>query len=210
MRSAPALGLRLALLVLSCLGARASLASGIEQLKTFVGSSRTAQARFEQRVTAKGGTRVQSASGTMAFQRPGRFRWVYEKPYHQLIVGDGEKLWVYDQELNQVTVKRLDGALSATPAALLAGDNTFEKNFELSEGPAGEGLEWVEAVPRQPEAGFERLRLGFEGGLLRRMVLIDNFGQTTQLRFDGMQRNLSLAQDLFRFKPPSGADVVGE
>lgn len=188
----------------------AALGGGLAQLKAFVEGTRSAEARFAQTVTARSGSRPQQASGSMAFVRPGKFRWTYDSPYYQLIVGDGEKLWVYDRDLNQVTVKRLGEALGATPAALLAGDNALERNFVLSEAAAADGLEWVDAVPRNREGGFERLRLGFAGGELRRMELVDAFGQTTLLSFSAMRRNPPLDAREFRFTPPAGADVVGD
>jgi outer membrane lipoprotein carrier protein len=185
-------------------------ASAIAQLRDFIASTQSGRAGFEQRVTAKSGRKPQDASGTMAFSRPGKFRWTYEKPYYQLLVGDGEKLWVHDRDLNQVTVKTLGDALASTPAALLAGRNELERNFDLSEGGTEDGMDWVEAKPKQTEGGFESVRIGFANGTLRGMVLRDSFGQTTLLRFSGFERNPTLDPDQFRFTPPAGADVVGD
>ena len=188
----------------------ASAAGGIEQLRSFIESTQSGSASFEQKVTAKSGRKSQDASGTMAFSRPGKFRWTYDKPYYQLLVGDGEKLWVHDRDLNQVTVKTLGDALASTPAALLAGRNELERNFELTEGGVAEGLTWVDAKPKAAEGGFESVRIGFSEGMLRGMVLRDSFGQTTLLRFTGFQRNPSLDGAQFRFTPPAGADVIGD
>ena len=159
---------------------------------------------------SKSGRKPQQASGTFAFSRPGKFRWVYEKPYAQLLVGDGSKLWAFDQELNQVTTKKLGQALGNTPAAILAGDNSLDKNFVLKDAGDADGLEWVEATPKSDDSSFERIRMGFAGGQLKAMVLHDNFGQTTALQFGQIERNPSLDAGLFRFVPPKGADVVGE
>ena len=121
----------------------------------------------------------QTTSGTFAFRRPGKFRWAYDKPFDQLIVGDGERVWVYDRDLNQVMVRKLDAALGATPAALLAGDNALEKNFTLVAGGEGEGLQYVDATPKSSESQFTKIRIGFADNLPRKMLLTDAFGQTS-------------------------------
>ena len=187
----------------------ACAASGIEQLRAFIDGTQSGRASFEQKVTAKSGRKTQNASGTMAFSRPGKFRWTYDKPYYQLLVGDGEKLWVHDRDLNQVTVKKLGDALASTPAALLAGRNELERNFDLKEGGTEDGVAWVDARPKVAEGGFESVRIGFADGVLRGMVLRDSFGQTTLLRFTQFERNPALDAAQFRFTPPAGADVIG-
>jgi outer membrane lipoprotein carrier protein len=185
-------------------------ANGIDRLRAFVDGTKTASADFTQTVIAKSGGKPRLASGRMAFSRPGKFRWTYEKPYYQLIVGDGEKVWVYDKDLNQVTVKKLGKALGGSPAALLAGDNAIEKNFALQDAGKTGSIEWVEARPKSADSSFEHLRLGFADGELRVMELADNFGQLTTLNFDKFDRNPKLDTEQFRFTPPKGADVVGE
>ncbi|MEC5397059.1 outer membrane lipoprotein chaperone LolA [Uliginosibacterium sp. H1] len=187
-----------------------SMAASLDQLKQFLTETRTARASFSQVVTTKSGRPGQSASGTMLISRPGKFRWEYIKPYNQLIVGDGARLWSYDKDLNQVVVKPMGDSLGASPAALLAGDNALERNFTLKNDGADGELEWLEALPKTQEAGFQRVRIGFKGGLPQAMEVQDNFGQLTQLRFEKFERNPSLGADLFRFVPPKGADVVGE
>ncbi len=127
-----------------------------------------------------------------------------------MLVGDGNKLWAYDQELNQVTTKKLGQALGSTPAAILAGDNSLDRNFVLKDAGSADGLEWVEATPKSSDSSFEHIRLGFAGGQLKAMVLNDNFGQTTTLQFGQMERNPAVDPAQFRFVPPKGADVVGE
>ncbi len=185
-------------------------ADGLAQLKQFMEGTRSAKGTFTQQVLSKSGRKPQQAGGTFAFARPGKFRWTYEKPYAQLLVGDGNKLWAYDQELNQVTTKKLGQALGTTPAAILAGDNALDKNFVLKDAGSADGLEWVEATPRASDSSFERIRMGFAGGQLKAMILNDNFGQTTSLSFGHMERNPALDAGLFRFVPPKGADLVGE
>lgn len=187
-----------------------ALADGISQLRTFIQDSRGAQGAFVQTVLSRSGRKPQVSEGSFAFQRPGRFRWDYQKPYPQLLVGDGKKLWSWDRDLNQVTVKAMGDALGSTPAAILAGDQAIDKNFELAEAGASDGLDWVEARPKVADGSFHSMRLGFAGGVLRRMELKDNFGQTTLLEFTRLDRAASLDPALFRFQPPPGADVIGE
>ena len=154
--------------------------------------------------------RLQESRGVLAFSRPGKFRWSYLKPYAQLIVGDGSKVWIYDEDLKQVTVKKLDLALGSTPAALLAGNNEAMRAFRLSDKGSKDGLEWLEALPRDKEGNFERIRMGFSPSGLQIMELVDGFGQTTVLRFKTLERNPKLDSALFRFSPPKGADVIGD
>lgn len=187
-----------------------ALASGVDSLQSFLQHSRTIRAQFTQTVQDRNGKQVQNASGVMQFSRPGKFRWVYEKPYAQLIVGDGVKVWMYDADLNQVTVRKLDQALGSTPAALLAGDNEIERNFDLIDGGRRDGLEWVEASPKAQGGSFEKIRLAFRDGSLAAMELRDHFGQTTTIRFVQLEMNPKLAAKLFVFAPPAGADVVGD
>ena len=154
---------------------------------------------------------TQTTSGTFAFQRPGKFRWTYEKPFDQLIVGDGAKVWVYDRDLNQVIVRKLDAALGATPAALLAGDNALEKNFTLVAGGEADGVEYVDATPKSAESQFTRIRLGFVDNLPRRDGADRRIRPVhRRSRSATSERNPKLAGDVFRFMPPKGADVVGQ
>jgi outer membrane lipoprotein carrier protein len=198
------------LLVLALLAAPAQ-ASSLEHFKGFVSDTQSARAAFEQKVYDKGGKLTQEAKGSFVFQRPGRFRWVYDKPADQVIVGDGERVWIYDRELNQVTVRKLSAALGSTPAALLSGSADVAKAFELSDAGTREGLSWLQAVPRDRDAGFERMRIGFgPQGSLEAMQLVDHFGQTTHLRFSKVVRNPKVDAKEFRFDPPKGADVLGE
>jgi outer membrane lipoprotein carrier protein len=185
-------------------------ADSIERFKTFLGDTRSARADFEQKVYGRDGKLTQESGGSFVFQRPGRFRWTYAKPVDQLIVGDGERVWIYDRDLNQVTVRKLSGALGSTPAALLAGASDVEQAFELRDAGARNGLEWLEARPKEREAGFEVVRMGFGPASVQAMELVDHFGHTTRLRFSNLQRNPKIDPAEFRFEPPEGADVLGE
>ena len=185
-------------------------ADALEKFRTFVRDTQSARTEFEQKVFDRDKRLVQASSGTFAFQRPGRFRWQIRVPYEQLIVGDGTRVWIHDPDLNQVTVRSMGKALGSTPAALLAGDKDVERAFELSNvGPVA-GLEWLEARPRDRDAGFERIRLGMGRDGVEAMELYDHFGQTTLLQFSRFVRNPRLDPGEFRFTPPKGADVLGE
>ncbi len=187
-----------------------ALASGVERFQSYLRTTQTARADFEQKVFDRERKLVQQSKGSFAFLRPGRFRWSYAQPYAQLIVGDGARVWIYDEDLNQVTVRAMARALGSTPAALLAGAADVERAFELSEAGVRDGLEWLEAKPREREAGFERILLGMGTAGVQVMELTDHFGQTTVLRFSSIVRNPPLDAAAFRFVPPKGADVLGE
>lgn len=199
-----------ALVLAALLAPALALAEPMERFREFVRGVQSARADFEQKVYDRERRLVQDSRGSFAFQRPGRFRWSTAQPYEQLIVGDGERVWIYDPDLKQVTVRSMGRALGATPAALLAGSAEVERAFEFSAGGQADGLEWLEARPRDKDAGFERMRLGFGAAGLEAMELHDHFGQTTRLRFQKLQRNPPLAADAFRFVPPKGVDVLGE
>jgi outer membrane lipoprotein carrier protein len=186
------------------------LASSLERFSEFINGTLTARGEFQQKIYDRNRKLLQESNGSLAFSRPGRFRWTYVKPYAQLIVGDGSNVWIYDEDLKQVTVKKLGLALGSTPAALLAGNNDAMRAFRLSDQGAKDGIEWLEALPRDKDGGFERIRMGFDPSGLRIMELVDAFGQTTVLRFNALERNPKLGPDLFRFVPPKGADVIGD
>ena len=188
-----------------------SASSGsLERFSEFINQTLTARGEFEQKIFDRNRKLLQESRGVLAFSRPGKFRWTYVKPYAQLIVGDGSKVWIYDEDLKQVTVRKLDQALGSTPAALLAGNNEAMRAFNLSDQGTKGGLEWLEALPRDKEGNFEKIRMGFGFSGLEVMELLDSFGQTTVLRFMSLQRNPKLNPGLFRFSPPKGADVIGD
>jgi outer membrane lipoprotein carrier protein len=190
--------------------ASAAYADSIERFKSFLRTTQSARADFEQKVYGRDGKLTQESKGNFVFLRPGRFRWTYAKPVDQVLVGDGERVWIHDRDLNQVTVRKISKALGSTPAALLAGASDVEKAFELADAGSRDALEWLEATPKDRDAGFERIRLGFSATGLEAMELTDNFGQTTRLRFLNLQRNPKVDPAEFRFEPPKGADVLGE
>ncbi|TFV87483.1 outer membrane lipoprotein chaperone LolA [Oxalobacteraceae bacterium OM1] len=186
-------------------------ASALDQLKSFVSSTRSAKGEFTQRLVKKteGGTRMSNPStGTFAFARPGKFVWVYRKPYEQVLQSDGDTLYIYDKDLNQVTTKKLGDALGSSPAAILFGSNDLDKNFVLKDAGAKDGLEWLEATPKSKDTNFERVGIGFKDGVPQAMELRDSFGQVSLLSFSKFERNPSLPADAFKFVVPKGADVV--
>ena len=185
-------------------------ASSVEVLKNLLEQTTTARARFAQIVLDRNMKMLQQATGTMQFSRPGKFRWEYDKPIEQTIVSDGSRVWLYDRDLNQVTVRRLDRALGSSPAALLAGSNEIEKSYTLASMGSQEGLDWLEAVPKAQDTAFERIRLGFGKSGLEVMELRDQFGQITVIKFSAIERNARIPQEAFRFTPPKGADVISE
>ena len=185
-------------------------AGSLERFSEFIAGTTTAQGQFEQKIFDSNHKLLQESRGALAFSRPGKFRWTYLKPYAQLIVGDGSKVWIYDEDLKQVTVKKLDLALGSTPAALLAGNNEAMRAFTLSDKGSKDGVDWLEALPRDKEGSFARIRMGFGPAGLQAMELVDSFGQTTELRFKSLERNPKLNPGLFRFSPPKGADVIGD
>jgi outer membrane lipoprotein carrier protein len=187
-----------------------ALANGLDDFLAFNAATKTATARFEQEVFDRAGKVIERASGTLAFARPGKFRWTYEKPHTQVLVGDGTKLWIHDPDLNQVTVKRVDQAISSTPAALLAGRDDITRLFTLRDAGTADGLSWVEAVPKAQDTGFERVRLGLKGKTLAAMELQDQLGGRTLLRFSDLKANVPVSADTFKFAPPKGADVLEE
>ncbi len=186
-------------------------AGGIDKLKQFIAATRSAEANFTQVVLDQSGHRIQSAAGIMQFQRPGKFRWTYQKPYEQIIVGDGTKFWLYDVDLNQVTVKKLDAALGSSPAALLSGSNEIERGFTLQESGSLDGLDWLQATSKTQDGSFEKILMAFNAEAeLTIMELNDAFGHKTVLRFSHLRRNPKISPQQFQFTPPKGADVLGE
>ncbi len=188
---------------------RIAFATGLDRFNDFLATTQTTTANFEQKIFDRNRKLVQESHGTLAFSRPGRFRWTYLKPYPQLIVGDGAKIWIYDEDLNQVTVRRLDQALGSTPAALLAGNNEVVKAFRYVDLGTRDGVEWLQASPRGKESSFDKLRMGFGFSGLEVMELEDGFGQTTVMRFTAFTHNPKLEPGMFSFTPPKGADVIG-
>ena len=197
-------------LFIACLlgcAALAAQADALDTLREFVRDVKSGRASFTQTVTSADGAKKRVSSGSFEFARPNRFRFAYAKPFEQLIVSDGQKVWIHDVDLNQVSVRKLGAALGATPAALLAGAS-LEQEFELAAMPSKEGIDWVQATPRQKDGAFQSMRIGFRGRELAAVEILDSFGQRSLLQFSQYAANVALPDTSFRFVPPAGADVI--
>lgn len=187
-----------------------SHASGQQQLENFLKDLITIKAAFVQTLNNGAGELIEKSEGIMAVQRPGMFHLQYQNPYEQLYVADGKNIWMYDRDLEQVTVKPQEDALGSTPALLLSTTEPLENNFDISELGEHEGFFWLELNPKDADSNFDFVRLAMDGDILRAMEMVDGFGQTTRLYFDPMVRNPELEKDVFKFTPPPGVDVIGE
>ena len=187
-----------------------ALADGVSSLRDFFNNTTTMRAQFSQVVNDNQGRKVQEVEGTMQLQRPNKFRWDYKKPYEQQIVSDGKQVFLFDTELQQVTIRELSKTLGSSPAALLAGGDAVEKSFTLKNATRKDGLTWVLALPKDKESGFDRVLLGFKADKLRKMELYDSFNHITHITFNNVERNPKLEDATFLFTPPEGVDVVGE
>lgn len=187
----------------------ATAESGSERLRAFFDDIHSFQADFEQTLFDENLSALEDSRGKMYLERPGKFRWDYSAPYPQEIVSDGEKIWIYDSELAQVTVKALGDTLGDTPALLLTSNRPLEESFDIKDLDADDHLVWVELLPKSSEATFSSVRLGFDEDELRVMALVDSFGQTTKLTFAEIVKNPNLKREIFTFSAPDGVDVLG-
>ncbi len=182
-------------------------AEAVDTLKEFVRDVKSGRASFTQTVSSPDGAKKRASSGSFEFLRPNRFRFVYAKPFEQTIVSDGQKVWIYDADLNQVSIRKFSAVLGATPAALLAG-GSLDKDFDVSNQPTEGNVEWVLALPKIKDGAFQSVRIGFKAKALATVEITDSFGQRSTLQFTQMQSNAALALEVFKFTPPVGADVI--
>ncbi len=183
-------------------------ASAVGALREFLAQTKSARGEFTQHVTRGNAQAAPPSSGTFVFERPGKFRWLYQKPYEQLLIADGEKLYLYDKDLNQVTVRKLAAALPASPASILFGASDFEREFAVRDDGVRDGLAWLIATPRAKDSPFERIDIGFRDATPASMQIKDSFGQTSRLEFRSFERNPRVEAGVFRFTPPAGVDVL--
>ena len=190
-------------------------ADGMDSLEAFVKNAKSGRAEFTQVVTAPPrdgqAVRIKTSSGTFEFQRPGKFKFDYKKPFAQNIVADGKTLWLYDADLNQVTQRPQADVLGATPAALIASApdlKALKADFALEAQPEHDGLQWVKATPRTKDGQLQSVQVGLKGDMLVALEIIDSFGQRSVLKFDKLEVNPVLAANTFEFKTPAGADVL--
>ncbi|MEO5733884.1 MAG: outer membrane lipoprotein chaperone LolA [Rubrivivax sp.] len=182
-------------------------ADAVDTLRAFVRDVKSGRAAFTQVVTSADKARKKTSSGQFEFMRPNRFRFAYLKPFEQLIVADGVKVWIFDTDLNQASSRRISQALGATPAALLAG-GSLEGDFTLKSQPDADGLQWALALPKAKDGPFQSMRVGFSGQTLTAVEIVDSFGQQSVLRFSNFEANPVIDAAHFDFKPPAGADVI--
>lgn len=207
------------LVAMAVFSVTAAQADAVDTLRDFAREAKSGSANFTQTVTSPDGVKKKTSSGSFDFARPNRFRFAYRKPFEQLIVSDGRRVWLHDVDLNQVSVRPFDQALGATPAALLSGTG-LERDFELTAMPARDGLEWARATPRKPpreaveakneasSSGVQTLHVGFKGRQLAALEIVDAFGQTSVMRFTEVVTNAAVNEALFRWVTPAGADVI--
>jgi outer membrane lipoprotein carrier protein len=198
---------RLLLTLLLILAGGLARADAVEALREFVRDAKSGTSSFTQTVTSPDGARKKVSSGSFEFVRPNRFRFSYTKPFEQLIVADGSKVWIYDADLNQASSRKLGQVLGSTPAAILAG-GTLESDFALSAEAPRDGLDWVLAAPKQKDGTIQSVRVGFRGKALEAIEIVDAFGQRSLLRFADFKANVAIGAERFRFTPPAGVDVI--
>ena len=179
-------------------------------LDNFLKNLTSLHAQFEQQLFNETGKQLETSQGQMYIKRPNQFRWDYQKPYQQLIVADGENVWIYDPDLEQVTMKKLTRALGKTPALLLSSNRPIEEDFFVNQLPAKADISRLELLPKDAQAQFDSIRLNLRGETLLGFELVDNLGQTTLITFKKIERNQKLEESLFIFTPPAGVDVVTE
>jgi outer membrane lipoprotein carrier protein len=189
--------------------AEAGKSDAYARLDTFMNGLQSLQADFHQVVKDAQGRKVEEASGELAIHRPNRFRWDYREPNVQVIVADGAKLWLYDPDLEQVTVRRLDQSFAGTPAMLLSGEGDLRSSFKVASAEKRNGIDWLTLTPTKPDTDFKRVRLGLKKDVIAGMELSDKLGQVTVLEFTSVKRNVSFEKDRFVFIPPAGVDVIG-
>lgn len=187
--------------------AAANAQTAVDTLKEFVRDVKSGRAEFTQTVTSPDGAKKKTSSGKFEFSRPNRFRFTYLKPFEQVIVADGQKVWIYDADLNQASSRKFSQALGATPAALLAG-GSLEKDFDLAAQPAKDGLDWVEATPKAKDGSFKSVRVGFKGKTLSAIEVVDAFNQRSLLQFNQFVANEPIKPETFVFTVPKGADLI--
>jgi outer membrane lipoprotein carrier protein len=195
------------LIVLTLLSSGMTWADAVDALRDFARDVKSGKAVFTQTVTSPDGKRKKLSSGSFEFERPNRFRFAYAKPFEQIIVADGQKVWIFDADLNQASSRKQADALGATPAAQLAGSH-IDHDFTLKAQPSEGGIDWVQAIPKQAESTIQSLKLGFKGKDLAAMEIVDGFGQRSRLDFSAVQANVAVPAERFQFKLPAGADLI--
>jgi outer membrane lipoprotein carrier protein len=200
--------LLLAVMAFAVVPAQADDAVAVARLTALLSQAKTLTARFSQLTLDGSGTQLQETAGELALQRPGLFRWHTDAPAEQMLVSNGQKVWLFDPDLNQVTIQVLDQRLTHTPALLLSGDvSKISENFEVSHKEGGSVVDFI-LKPKAKDSLFDNLRLSFRNGVINDMQLVDSVGQRTNILFLGVKMNQPIAPSQFTFTVPAGADVI--
>jgi outer membrane lipoprotein carrier protein len=197
----------LSLLLLSAVATSQAQETPVERLKKALQSVTSLQAGFTQMTYDQLGNVDHRGTGTFYLQKPGKFRWDYKEPFHQEVVTSGGKVWFYDADLEQVTVKKVDAAIGSTPALLLTGEISVMDNFTLENQGENEGLSWVRLIPKNEDSGFKHITVGLEKESIVGMELADNFGHLTRIYFQDIKPGVKIDPARFEFKAPPGVDV---
>ena len=179
-----------------------------QRLREFLKDLTSLSTPFEQTLLSQYGEELDKSRGMLYVQRPGKFHWAYSEPYVQNLISDGDTLWIYDEDLEQVTIRDVASIIEDSPAALLGGDIDIDEHYVLLDAAIDSELDWLELTPRDEESQYAAIRIGFAGDELQKMILFDALGQTTQIEFGQVKRNLELDRDLFQFSPPADVDVI--
>lgn len=185
-------------------------ADGLDDLQRFYSEVSSYSASFDQMVVDENLKLLDASSGEFSIERPGKFRWHYTTPSEQLIIGDGKHVWIYDVELEQITHRKSDAAVSQTPAMLLSGKGNLDDSFILEDAGQRDGLDWVRMIPKSNDSGFTDVRIAFLNGKLQLLEMKDNFGQSTRMNFKNIKENIVIPEEIFKFTPPSGVDIIEE
>ena len=202
------------IIIMMCLGLAQifspSWATDVEdRLNRAMSSLDNLQADFKQTLLDENKKIIQQSMGKVSIQRPGKFLWIYEKPYEQQIIADGKELWVYDVDLDQATVKPMEASLATAPIMVLMKQQRVETEFEVNEIGEHKFLYWIELIPRKSDMEYSKIYIGMEGEVIKAMELRDSFGQSTQITFENQRLNMIFKPDTFKFNPPPGVDVFG-
>ena len=181
-----------------------------ESLQTQLNSNQQMSGRFTQVISSERSSKTQSSTGEFWLKKPSKFRWHYSAPYIQKIISNGEKIWVYDEDLEQVTVKKSTQSIDSTPLAIILGSASIDKHFNAATLELKDDLEWMRLTPKNESSGFDYIDIGFKNGLLSRMLLQDSFGQITRLQFTGVEVHADIDDDDFDFEIPEGTDIFEE
>ncbi|QLG88159.1 outer membrane lipoprotein chaperone LolA [Chitinibacter bivalviorum] len=201
--------IRTSFLIIAFILPTTSHADSVNDLQKYLNETKSLSANFNQTVRSKSG-KTENSSGQFYLIRPGKFKWIYKQPYNQEITSNGQQLWLYDIDLAQVTIKPINKALDASPAAILTGNNNLAQNFNLQSLPTKDGANWVALTPKSKDGSFAQIRIGLVNGAIDRMELDDHFNQTTMISFNKVQKNAPISAQMFTFTPPAGVDVIRE